>query len=59
MYVQVWEVPTVYFEANRAAMQHRVALVPYIYNAWRQAFDTGLSLIRPMYYDYPQVLNVL
>ena len=25
----------------------------YIYTAWRQAFDTGLSLLRPLYYDYP------
>ncbi len=51
--VQVWEVPTPYFEANLAAMQYRASLIPYIYTAWRQAFDTGLSLIRPMYYDYP------
>ena len=51
--VMVWDVPTPYFQANRAAMQNRVALVPYIYTAWRQAFDTGLSLIRPLYYDFP------
>eukprot|EP00042_Codosiga_hollandica_P032126 m.200668 g.200668 ORF g.200668 m.200668 type:complete len:1028 (+) comp53818_c0_seq1:262-3345(+) len=55
--VEVWDIPTVYFEANRAAMQGRLSLVPYIYTAWRQAFDTGLSLIRPMYYDFPTQSN--
>ena len=34
--------------------QNRVKHVPYIYTAWREAFDTGLSLIRPMYYDFPE-----
>ncbi len=51
--VEVWDIPTEYFEANRAAMQLRVSLIPYIATAWRQAYDTGLSLLRPMYYDYP------
>ena len=26
----------------------------YIYNAARNAFDTGVGLIRPMYYEHPQ-----
>ena len=49
--VRVWDIPTKYFEANRVAMTGRAELVPYIYTATRQAFDTGLSLIRPMYYE--------
>ena len=51
--VEVWEVPSPYFESNRYALQVRASLIPYIYTAWRQAFDSGLSIVRPMYYDYP------
>lgn len=51
--VEVWEVPQAYFYANRLALQDRVKHIPYIYTATRQAFDTGLSLLRPMYYDFP------
>ena len=46
--VQVWDVPTKYFECNREAMQTRAQLIPYIYNAYRQAYDTGLSILRPL-----------
>jgi alpha-glucosidase (family GH31 glycosyl hydrolase) len=52
--VRVWEVPNKYFEANRLALQVRATLLPYIYTTYRQAFDTGLSPLRPMYYDFPE-----
>ena len=32
----------------------RYALMPYIYNACRQAYDTGVSLCRPLYYEWPE-----
>jgi alpha-glucosidase len=32
----------------------RYALIPYIYTAAREAYDTGISLLRPMYYDWPE-----
>jgi hypothetical protein len=35
-------------------MTARSELIPYIYTAWRAAYDTGVSLLRPMYYEYPQ-----
>jgi alpha-glucosidase (family GH31 glycosyl hydrolase) len=50
-------VPTPYFEANRAALQLRHVLLPYIYNAQRQMFETGVSLMRPMYYAFPNEPN--
>ena len=28
-------------------------LFPYIYTNARKAYDTGLSILRPMYYEYP------
>jgi len=38
-----------FFEANRAALQRRAALVPYTYTAARVAFDTGIGPLIPMY----------
>lgn len=48
MPAQVWKVPTPYFEANRKAMQARLRLLPYLYTALREAFEDGVSLLRPM-----------
>ncbi len=38
----------------RDAIQLRYALVPYIYNAARANYDTGVAMCRPMYYEYPE-----
>lgn len=35
----------------------RYALMPYIYTAARQAYDTGISICRPLYYDSPEEEN--
>lgn len=35
-------------------VRQREALVPYSYTAARQAYETGVSICRPMYYDYPE-----
>lgn len=35
------------------AVKLRYALAPYIYTYARELYDTGISLCRPMYYDYP------
>jgi len=32
----------------------RYALVPYIYTMAREAYETSISLCRPLYYDYPE-----
>ena len=32
----------------------RYQLMPYIYTAARQAYDTGVSICRPLYYDWPE-----
>ena len=32
----------------------RYALMPYIYTACRQAYDTGICLCRPLYYEWPE-----
>jgi alpha-glucosidase (family GH31 glycosyl hydrolase) len=53
-HVAPWNAPPANVWANRLAMQRRAALVPYIYNAARAAYDTGIGLIYPMYYEWPQ-----
>ena len=32
----------------------RYELMPYIYTAVRQAYDTGVSICRPLYYEWPE-----
>ncbi len=50
---RIWQYPNHMFDM-RAAMHLRYALVPYIYAAARQTFDTGVSMCRPMYYSQPE-----
>jgi alpha-glucosidase (family GH31 glycosyl hydrolase) len=53
--VEPWNVATKYYEINRAAMIAREELIPYIYTqGTRRAFDTGVGILRPMYYAYPE-----
>lgn len=48
-----WVFPE-YFDAMRDAIRLRYDLSPYIYNAARQTYDTGISMCRPLYYDYAE-----
>ncbi|MDZ7292287.1 MAG: glycoside hydrolase family 31 protein [candidate division KSB1 bacterium] len=52
---RIWAYPVDYFLTMREAFLLRYALIPYIYTAARQAYDTGISICRPMYYDYPEI----
>jgi len=52
--VMPWNLPLAYREANRKALQRRAELVPYLYTAAREAFDTTVGLMRPLYYDWPE-----
>lgn len=38
----------------REAVKLRYALFPYIYTMAREAYDTGISICRPLYYEYPE-----
>jgi len=51
---RIWAYPPEHFAAMRAAMLLRTALVPYLYTAAREAYDTGVSMIRPLYYGWPE-----
>jgi alpha-glucosidase len=51
---RIWAYPPKYASAMRNAILLRYAMVPYIYAAAREAYETGVSICRPMYYDYPE-----
>ncbi|MFD1631738.1 glycoside hydrolase family 31 protein [Pseudopedobacter beijingensis] len=50
---EMWNFRGEYFDAQYKAIHLRYQLVPYIYTMARKTYDTGISLCRPMYYDYP------
>ena len=50
---RIWMFPE-HYEYMKAALELRYALTPYIYDMARQATETGISLCRPLYYEYPE-----
>src|SRR5690242_821142 len=51
---RIWAYPEPYSDIMRDAYRLRYSLIPYIYTAAREAYDTGISMLHPMYYDYPE-----
>ncbi len=51
---ELWNFCGEYFDALLAAINLRYQLAPYIYTMARKTHDEGVSLCRPMYYDYPR-----
>jgi alpha-glucosidase (family GH31 glycosyl hydrolase) len=50
---KLWEYPPETFLHLRDLVRLRYSLIPYIYTAAREAFDTGVSICRPMYHEFP------
>ncbi|HRP37609.1 MAG TPA: glycoside hydrolase family 31 protein, partial [Candidatus Dojkabacteria bacterium] len=50
---EIWNFRGDYFNAQYDAIRLRYTLSSYIYTMARKTYDTGISLCRPMYYDYP------
>lgn len=50
---RIWKYPDRVNELHDA-IRLRYRLAPYIYTAARAAYDTGVSLCRPLYYDSPE-----
>jgi alpha-glucosidase (family GH31 glycosyl hydrolase)/glycerophosphoryl diester phosphodiesterase len=48
-----WVFPD-YFDSMKGAIRLRYTLSPYIYTAAREAYDTGISICRPMYYYWSE-----
>ncbi|MDK2807507.1 MAG: hypothetical protein PWP24_238 [Clostridiales bacterium] len=55
---QPWYYGSTAEEAVKAVIQLRYSLLPYLYSYERGAYDTGLGLIRPLVFDYPEDTNV-
>jgi len=51
---RVWAYPEPYSTVMADALRQRYEMIPYIYTEARAAFDTGLSLCRPLYYEWPE-----
>ena len=45
------------FPSLLKTVQLRYAMFPYIYTAAREAYETGVSMCRPLYYDHPEDAN--
>ena len=48
-----WVFPD-HFDPMRDAVRLRYTISPYIYKAAREAYDSGISICRPLYYYYPE-----
>ncbi len=49
-----WVFSKEYSDVIRQTIRQRYEMAPYIYTMARKGYDEGLSLCRPMYYDYPE-----
>lgn len=50
---RIWAFPD-HYQYMKEAIELRYALSPYIYDMARKAYDTGVSLCRPLYYTHPE-----
>lgn len=44
-------------DINRKSIELRYRLLPYLYNAFHEAAETGLPVMRPLLLDYPEDAN--
>uniref|UniRef100_A0A0G4GQ88 P-type domain-containing protein n=1 Tax=Chromera velia CCMP2878 TaxID=1169474 RepID=A0A0G4GQ88_9ALVE len=51
---RIWKFPEENYNAMRSAIRRRAELVPYIYTMARVAHDTGICLVRPLYWRHPE-----
>lgn len=51
---EVWNFAPEHADILRNTIRRRYALAPYIYTMARKAYDEGISLCRPMYYEWPE-----
>ncbi|HNX65921.1 MAG TPA: glycoside hydrolase family 31 protein [Bacteroidales bacterium] len=54
---KIWAYPEENFNAMRNAIKLRYSLFPYNYTNARMAYDSAVSIVRPLYYDYPEENN--
>ncbi len=54
---RIWAYPPEYADAMRDAFNLRYQLVPYLYTASRTTYDSGVAMLRPLYYDDPDAAD--
>jgi alpha-glucosidase len=55
---QPWIYGEIAEKASKEVMQLRYKLIPYIYSYERRAFESGLGIVKPLFYDYPADKNL-
>jgi alpha-glucosidase len=53
-YRRFWKYDYRHSRALREAVNLRYRMIPYIYSMARHTYDTGVSLLRPLYYRHPE-----
>jgi len=51
---KIWEYPSEYFLIMKEAIELRYQLIPYIYTSAHAAYESGISICKPLYYEHPQ-----
>jgi alpha-glucosidase len=51
---RLWTFPWIYQNNLARFTRLRQALIPYLYTAARRTYDSGLSVVLPVYYYYPE-----
>ena len=51
----LWTFPNPFLSLSRGLYRLRARLLPYIVAAQRYAYDTGVQVVRPMYWLHPEV----
>jgi len=50
---RIWAYPLDYFKVMHEAYLLRYSMIPYLYNEAHNTYETGVSIVHPLYYDYP------
>jgi len=49
----IWKFEWASYEVMKAYFRFRARLVPYLSDAWRGAYESGVVPVHPLYYDFP------
>lgn len=53
---RVWMFPD-HYKMMKQAIKWRYSLIPYIYTASRNTYDSGIAICHPMYYQFPEKME--